>query len=61
MLARLASAQAYADRVPPDLMPSTRRYTILVADRQTGVVRRFTVGLRPALAVVVAGGRRCRC
>jgi murein DD-endopeptidase MepM/ murein hydrolase activator NlpD len=30
-------------------MPSTR-YTILLADRQTGVVRRFTVGLRPALA-----------
>lgn len=32
-------------------MPSTR-YTILLADRQTGVVRRFTVGLRPALAVL---------
>lgn len=32
-------------------MPSTR-YTILLADRQTGVVRRFTVGLRPALMVV---------
>ncbi len=32
----------------PDRMPSTR-YTILLADRQTGVVRRFTVGLRPAL------------
>lgn len=32
-------------------MPSTR-YTILLADRQTGVVRRFTVGLRPALAVI---------
>ncbi len=31
-------------------MPSTR-YTILLADRQTGVVRRFTVGLRPALIV----------
>jgi murein DD-endopeptidase MepM/ murein hydrolase activator NlpD len=32
-------------------MPSTR-YTILVADRQSGVVRRFTVGLKPALTVV---------
>jgi murein DD-endopeptidase MepM/ murein hydrolase activator NlpD len=32
-------------------MPSTR-YTILLADRQTGVVRRFTIGLRPALTVV---------
>lgn len=32
-------------------MPSTR-YTILLADRQTGVIRRFTVGLRPALIVV---------
>ena len=29
-------------------MPS-RRYTIVVADRATGVVRRFTLGLRPAL------------
>lgn len=32
-------------------MPSTR-YTILLADRQTGVVRRFTVGLRAALLTV---------
>jgi murein DD-endopeptidase MepM/ murein hydrolase activator NlpD len=31
-------------------MPSTR-YTILIADRQTGVVRRFTIGLRLALTV----------
>lgn len=35
----------------PHRMPSTR-YTILLADRQTGVVRRFTVGLRPALFVL---------
>ncbi|MGE0812010.1 MAG: M23 family metallopeptidase [Vicinamibacterales bacterium] len=34
-------------------MPSTR-YTILLADRRTGVVRRFTVGLRPALTVITA-------
>jgi murein DD-endopeptidase MepM/ murein hydrolase activator NlpD len=33
-------------------MRPPRRYTILVADRQSGVVRRFTVGLRPAFAVV---------
>jgi murein DD-endopeptidase MepM/ murein hydrolase activator NlpD len=33
-------------------MRSTRRYTILVADRHSGVVRRFTIGLRPALSVV---------
>ena len=32
-------------------MPSTR-YTILLADRQTGVVRRLTVSLRAALVVV---------
>ncbi len=32
-------------------MPSTR-YTILLADRQTGVVRRVTVGLLPALVVI---------
>ncbi len=32
-------------------MPSPR-YTILLANRQTGVVRRFTVGLRTALVVV---------
>jgi murein DD-endopeptidase MepM/ murein hydrolase activator NlpD len=30
----------------------SRRYTIVVADRTTGVVRRFTVSLRPALTVV---------
>lgn len=34
-------------------MPSTR-YTILLADRQSGVVRRFTVGLQPALIVAAA-------
>lgn len=33
-------------------MASTRRYTILLADRATGVVRRFTIGLRPAMTVV---------
>lgn len=32
-------------------MPSTR-YTLLLADRQTGVVRRFTIGLRPALSAI---------
>lgn len=35
----------------------SRRYTIVVADRQTGAVRRFTVRLRPlgvAMAVVLA-------
>src|SRR5215212_8340275 len=31
-----------------------RRYTIVVADRQTGAVRRFTIRLRPvALALLV--------
>ena len=30
-----------------------RRYTIVVADRSSGVVRRFTVGLRPTLALVL--------
>jgi murein DD-endopeptidase MepM/ murein hydrolase activator NlpD len=31
-------------------MPSPR-YTIVIADRQTGVVRRFTIGLRSAMSV----------
>lgn len=31
-----------------------RKYTIVIADRSTGVVRRFTLSLRPAL-IVVAG------
>ncbi|MCC7243126.1 MAG: M23 family metallopeptidase [Acidobacteria bacterium] len=30
----------------------SNRYTIVVADRRSGVVRRFTVGLRPLLSVV---------
>jgi murein DD-endopeptidase MepM/ murein hydrolase activator NlpD len=30
-----------------------RRYSIVVADRTSGVVRRFTISLRPALATVV--------
>ncbi len=32
-------------------MPS-KRYTLLIADRSTGALRRFTVALRPALAVI---------
>ena len=32
-------------------MPSTR-YTIVIADRGTGAVRRFTVSLRPAMTIV---------
>lgn len=31
---------------------ASKRYTVLVADRTTGVVRRFTVSLRPAVAGV---------
>ena len=34
-------------------MPS-RRYTIVLADRTTGVVRRFTISLRPALIFMVS-------
>ena len=34
-------------------MPS-RRYTIVVADRTTGVVRRITISARPVIAVVCA-------
>ncbi len=30
----------------------SKRYTIVVADRTTGVVRRFTISLRPALTVL---------
>jgi len=33
---------------------ASRRYSVIVADRSTGVVRRFTIALRPALAVVTA-------
>ncbi|MEW6319871.1 MAG: M23 family metallopeptidase [Acidobacteriota bacterium] len=33
-------------------MPSTR-YTIVIADRQTGAVRRLTLSLRPAVTVIV--------
>jgi hypothetical protein len=36
-----------------ELMPS-RRYTILVADRTSGVVRRITISARPAIAVACA-------
>ena len=34
-------------------MPS-RRYTILIADRTSGVVRRVTISARPAVAVACA-------
>jgi murein DD-endopeptidase MepM/ murein hydrolase activator NlpD len=30
----------------------SKRYTIVLADRTTGVVRRFTIGVKPALAAV---------
>ncbi len=30
----------------------SNRYTVVIADRRTGVVRRFTIGLRPFLSVV---------
>jgi murein DD-endopeptidase MepM/ murein hydrolase activator NlpD len=33
---------------------ASRRYTFVVADRQSGTVRRFTISLRPALATVAA-------
>ena len=33
---------------------SARRYTVLIADRSSGVMRQVTVSLRPTLAVVVA-------
>ena len=32
----------------------SRRYTIVLADRTTGVVRRFTISLRPAFLIVVS-------
>jgi murein DD-endopeptidase MepM/ murein hydrolase activator NlpD len=31
-----------------------RRYTVIIADRSSGVVRRVTIGLRPTLSVVAA-------
>ena len=33
---------------------SGRRYTVLIADRTTGVLRRATIGLRAAIAIVTA-------
>jgi murein DD-endopeptidase MepM/ murein hydrolase activator NlpD len=30
----------------------SRRYTVVIADRATGVVRRFTISLKPTLAIV---------
>jgi murein DD-endopeptidase MepM/ murein hydrolase activator NlpD len=36
------------------LLKASRRYTILIADRTTGVVRRVTVGARPAVAFACA-------
>jgi len=30
----------------------SRRYTVVIADRSTGVVRRFTLGLRPTLTAI---------
>lgn len=35
---------------------AAKRYTILVADRRSGVVRRFTLSLRPALVVAAVLG-----
>jgi murein DD-endopeptidase MepM/ murein hydrolase activator NlpD len=32
----------------------SKRYTIVLADRTTGVVRRFTISLKPALIIVVS-------
>ena len=32
----------------------SRRYTIVLADRTTGVVRRFTISLKPALIVILS-------
>jgi murein DD-endopeptidase MepM/ murein hydrolase activator NlpD len=32
----------------------SKRYTVVLADRTTGVVRRFTIGVKPALAAVCA-------
>ena len=34
-----------------------RRYTFVIADRQSGTVRRFTVSLRPTLAVIAGAVR----
>ena len=32
----------------------SKRYTIVLADRTTGVVRRFTISLKPALVLVLS-------
>jgi murein DD-endopeptidase MepM/ murein hydrolase activator NlpD len=40
-------------RVPGDRVPS-KRYTIILADRTTGVVRRLSLSLRPVLGLAVA-------
>src|SRR3954447_23113918 len=38
---------------PANLM-RPRRYSVLIADRQSGAMRRLTISLRPTLAVVAA-------
>ena len=38
----------------------SKRYTLVLADRTTGVVRRFTVSLKPVLIAVVDRRRPCR-
>lgn len=37
------------------LVKPSRKYTVLLADRSSGVVRRFTFSVRPALAAAVIG------
>lgn len=51
MLSRFRYGTLAGPHTQSNRMPSTR-YTILLADRHTGVVRRFTVGLRPAMIVL---------
>ncbi|MGH9222172.1 MAG: M23 family metallopeptidase, partial [Vicinamibacterales bacterium] len=36
------------------LLMLSRRYTIVLADRTSGVVRRFTISLKPALIIIVS-------
>ena len=39
----------------------SKRYTVVLADRTTGVVRRFTVRLRPVVIAVRQRRDACRC
>src|ERR1043166_7636349 len=60
-LAVRSDRDSLTQRSPPDATPNStdelmrsRRYTIVVADRNSGVIRRFTVSAQPVLGITCA-------